>query len=157
MNKNIALAGLLATGLVTSAQAVDLETEVVPMTYFKHSFGGTSRSQSFSTYGLQVHKASPLQAPLFDAVRAPAFDLRFREGQLDAMSFAGVNTVRKQLVHHADGSSSTATSIDWGLVVPAAVAAGIILHGVTKDDTAPCVTLAYTDRTYTAGPCVGLF
>lgn len=129
------LAAAAAITVASAAHAVELDTEIMPMTYFKHAFGGAAKSHNFSTYGLQVHRAAAVEMHLLDGDQPAAFDLRFRDGQLDAMSFGGINTVQKHLVHNADGGTTTATVIDWNMVIPAALAGFVILTELGDDCT----------------------
>ncbi len=123
------IAASAAFGLMCSAQVFGWDIETTPTAYLSIPFNGDTRAERSPTFGLalgQLHKANRLQpaVALFQGGVPPLVDVQFRDGDIGAVSFNGVNTLQKHTVYHANGSSSTESSIDWTYAAPIALAVG---------------------------------
>ncbi len=132
MNK-LAVTVSAALGLISSAQVSAWEIETTPTAYVSIPFNGNTRTEREPTLGLalgQLHKANPLQPglALFQGGVPPLVDVQFRDGDVGAVNFNGVNTLHKHTVYAADGSTSTESDIDWAYAVPIALAVGAAIY-----------------------------
>lgn len=138
MNK-LAVGACAALGLVCSAQASAWEIESTPTAYLSIPFNGNTRAERAPTFGLalgQLQKANPVQPSLalFQGGRPPLVDLQFREGELGAVSFNGINALQKHTVYKADGTTSTAQEIDWAYAIPIVLAVGAAIYLSQNDN-----------------------
>ncbi len=113
--------------------------ETTPTAYLSIPFNGNTRAEREPTFGLalgQLQKANPVQPSLalFQGGRPPLVDLQFRDGGLGAVNFNGINTLHKYTVYKADGSTSTASDIDWAYAVPIALAIGAVIYLSQNDN-----------------------
>ncbi len=111
----------IATALLLSAptvQAQETTTEAVPVVYFNMPFGAAI-TPSEPTYGLklaQVSKSQTSGVSLFNNRRPALLDFQLQGGEMKALSINGVNTLQQRLVHHADGTTTTQSDINWKYV-----------------------------------------
>lgn len=109
------LAGITASVLLAAPalQAQEL-TETLPMAYVNLPLGGADKAQSLPVYGLRMSQASVGTAgslSLFGDERPALMDFQMKDGQPHAFTVNGLNTLSKQTVVYADGTSGTETNI----------------------------------------------
>ncbi len=128
------MAGLTLVAPVLHAE--DITTETLPMAYFYRPLGATGKA-ALPVFGLQLTRASVSRqggVNLFSNERPAILDFQIKNGEVNAFTVNGLNTLDKQTVVYADGSTGTETSINWNVVVPAVLVGGFIVYKATDDD-----------------------
>ena len=130
--------GVAATLLfsVSAVQAQDQETKTIPMAYFSMPFGASQKA-SEPVFGFRVSQAS--EDPqgglnLLQNQRPALLDYQMKNGEPHAFTVNGFNALKKTQVVYANGTTETATTINWKILVPAVLAGGFILYKITDGD-----------------------
>jgi hypothetical protein len=139
--KNRILTALVACllGLNTTALlAQEPASEQALMAYYSLPFGGSSRKQETPLFGFRMDTLEDSDSGITFAsfTGKPAMmDFAMTEDGPEALSFNGVNALEKTIVYNADaGTTTTTTSINWGLVAVGVVSAVAVAEWVDDDD-----------------------
>lgn len=129
---------------VTALQAQEAVTEQAMMLYYSMPFGGNSRKQETPVFGFRMdnleNSDSGITFASFTGKNA-LMDVRYTNEGIQAWEFSGVNTLVQTTVYNADaGTTTTTTSIDWGLVAIGAIGVAA-LAGALDDDDKKCVPM----------------
>jgi hypothetical protein len=137
MNKiasSVLLAGIFAAG---SLSAADWGSEPVAMGYFKLPLDGQHRTERSASYGFALQHGVYDQngsLNLFSSDRPAFFDMKFSEGEIQGISFNGINALEKHAVVYADGSTGVMGSVNPNMVAAGVLIGGITLYAITQDD-----------------------
>lgn len=158
--KHLVTATLAALSLAITtmpAQAQELVNEPAMMVYYSMPFGAKSRQQAAPTYGFRMDTLESESGISFSSFTGkPAMmDFALNEDGPKALSFNGVNALKKTSVYNADsGETETTTAIDLGLV-----AIGIIgvIAIANNDDCDTTVTFQMDAGVLATSGCGVLF
>jgi hypothetical protein len=137
MNKiasSLLLAGVFAAG---SLSAADWGSEPVAMGYFKLPLDGQHRTERLASYGFALQHGTYEEngsLNLFSSDRPAFFDMKFSRGQVEGISFNGINALERHAVVYADGSTGVASSLNPHAIAAGVLIGGITLYAVTQDD-----------------------
>ena len=144
MKKGILLWGVLWVLGVGAVQASDLEYEVMPMAYVQVPFGAESRKEKTPTFGFGIARGerdrSTGVVSFLNTRSAPYVDFKYQGDEIKAIEFHGINALNKRVVFNADGTATTATGINWSIVVPAVVLGAVVINEANDDDDSSSAT-----------------
>ena len=137
MNKIFYLLAMITLFFCTSIQGDDIATEVVPALYFKIPFGSTADNSFTPRMGFQVTKVEYDRSrgmELFSSSDPSLFDISFKRGSLNQVSFNGVDIIKTKIVHNVDGTSSTIMESETFQVVAAVLVGGLLIYAIADSD-----------------------
>ena len=108
--------------------------DVTPYAYLNVPFGGATKSQEQTQYGLALGRgANGGDLHLNGQGRPPLLNLEFKGDQLDAVHLNGTNVLEKHIRYNANGVATTENEINWWLVGGAALLVGLCVGDVICD------------------------
>lgn len=134
--KKLSLAALAATVLVAPLAQAETD-ELVPALYFKMPFSSEARDLFEAPsmgFAMQYGSSSRTEGFKLRSDVPAFFDMSFKESQMETFSFNGVNALEKTMRMNADGTTGTASNINWGLVAGGVVVGAVVINELDDDD-----------------------
>ena len=135
---NVLLGGCLlaVTGIAAAGDLQD--TEAVPMAYLSMPMGKHHSEDNRLQYGFGLAVAEYGRdegVNFMQTGRSRLLDFSFTGDELTALEVNGINTLERKLVHHADGTTSTATWVNYSILVPAVTIGAIVINETLDSST----------------------